>query len=222
MTVYIAHLYYDLMNLYGENGNIKSIKYLLESQKIKVIIDNISLNDNIDFNKYDLIVIGCGTYNNLKLSLSHLKKYKKDINEYIESNKFILATGNSIELFGQKINDIEALKIFNYNSKKLDKRIVGDCITTTNLIKTKIIGFQNRESYIDEITNNLFKDKDIGIKYKNFYGTYLLGPILIRNPEFAKYFVNELIKRKNKNYKIKKYDLSLEKKAYNEYFKTYY
>ena len=210
------------MNLYGENGNIKSIKYLLESQKIKVIIDNISLNDNIDFNKYDLIVIGCGTYNNLKLSLNHLKKYKKDINEYIESNKFILATGNSIELFGQKIDDIEALKIFNYNSKKLDKRIVGDCITTTNLIKTKIIGFQNRESYIDEITNNLFKDKDIGIKYKNFYGTYLLGPILIRNPEFAKYFVNELIKRKNKNYKIKKYDLSLEKKAYNEYFKTYY
>lgn len=222
MTIYIGHLYYDLMNLYGENGNIKSIKYLLESQKIKVIIDNISLNDNIDFNKYDLIVIGCGTYNNLKLSLNHLKKYKKDINEYIESNKFILATGNSIELFGQKINDIEALKIFNYNSKKLDKRIVGDCITTTNLIKTKIIGFQNRESYIDEITNNLFKDKDIGIKYKNFYGTYLLGPILIRNPEFAKYFVNELIKRKNKNYKIKKYDLSLEKKAYNEYFKTYY
>lgn len=222
MTVYIAHLYYDLMNLYGENGNIKSIKYLLESQKIKVIIDNISLNDNIDFNKYDLIVIGCGTYNNLKLSLNHLKKYKKDINEYIESNKFILATGNSIELFGQKIDDIEALKIFNYNSKKLDKRIVGDCITTTNLIKTKITGFQNRESYIDEITNNLFKDKDIGIKYKNFYGTYLLGPILIRNPEFAKYFVNELIKRKNKNYKIKKYDLSLEKKAYNEYFKTYY
>ena len=222
MTIYIGHLYYDLMNLYGENGNIKSIKYLLESQKIKVIIDNISLNDNIDFNKYDLIVIGCGTYNNLKLSLNHLKKYKKYINEYIESNKFILATGNSIELFGQKINDIEALKIFNYNSKKLDKRIVGDCITTTNLIKTKIIGFQNRESYIDEITNNLFKDKDIGIKYKNFYGTYLLGPILIRNPEFAKYFVNELIKRKNKNYKIKKYDLSLEKKAYNEYFKTYY
>lgn len=222
MTIYIGHLYYDLMNLYGENGNIKSIKYLLESQKIKVIIDNISLNDNIDFNKYDLIVIGCGTYNNLKLSLNHLKKYKKDINEYIESNKFILATGNSIELFGQKIDEIEALKIFNYNSKKLDKRIVGDCITTTNLIKTKIIGFQNRESYIDEITNNLFKDKDIGIKYKNFYGTYLLGPILIRNPEFAKYFVNELIKRKNKNYKIKKYDLSLEKKAYNEYFKTYY
>ena len=209
MTIYIGHLYYDLMNLYGENGNIKSIKYLLESQKIKVIIDNISLNDNIDFNKYDLIVIGCGTYNNLKLSLNHLKKYKKDINEYIESNKFILATGNSIELFGQKIDEIEALKIFNYNSKKLDKRIVGDCITTTNLIKTKIIGFQNRESYIDEITNNLFKDKDIGIKYKNFYGTYLLGPILIRNPEFAKYFVNELIKRKNKNYKIKKYDLSL-------------
>ena len=35
----IAHLYYDLMNLYGDNGNIKAIKYQLENQGIKTIVD---------------------------------------------------------------------------------------------------------------------------------------------------------------------------------------
>ena len=51
MTIRIAHLYYDIMNLYGEIGNIKVLRYHLEEQGIKVIIDNLSINDEIDFNK---------------------------------------------------------------------------------------------------------------------------------------------------------------------------
>ena len=33
-TFKIAHLYYDLMNLYGENGNIRYLKNRLEEQDI--------------------------------------------------------------------------------------------------------------------------------------------------------------------------------------------
>ena len=47
MTIRIAHLYYDIMNLYGEIGNIKVLRYHLEEQGIKVIIDNLSINDEI-------------------------------------------------------------------------------------------------------------------------------------------------------------------------------
>ena len=38
MTITIAYLYYNLLNLYGENGNIKMIKKILEKQGINVII----------------------------------------------------------------------------------------------------------------------------------------------------------------------------------------
>ena len=55
MTIRVAHLYYDLMNLYGEIGNLKVIEYQLKKQKINVIIDKLSLNDKIEFEKYDLI-----------------------------------------------------------------------------------------------------------------------------------------------------------------------
>ena len=102
MIIHIAHLYYDLMNLYGENGNIKALIYALKSQNIKVNLDKLTINDEIDFNKYDLIYIGCGTESNELIVLNDILKYKKDIKKYIENNKFILATGNSFELFGKK------------------------------------------------------------------------------------------------------------------------
>ena len=216
----IAHLYYDLMNLYGENGNIKALEYSLKSQKVKVNIDRLSINDKIDFNKYDLIYIGCGTESNELIVLKDILKYKKEIKDYIESNKFIIATGNSLELFGKKIGNNNALNIFNYETKYIDKRIVGDYINDTTIVESKILGFQNRGSIIINNNNPLF-DNEIGVNYKNFYGTYILGPILVRNPKFNKYIVSKLLKEKNSKFKLKKFNLNLDTKAYDSYFKTY-
>ena len=71
----ILHLYYDLLNLYGENANTRCIKRCLELNKIKVNIDLKSINDKIDFNKYDLIYISQGSEDNLLLALEDLKRY---------------------------------------------------------------------------------------------------------------------------------------------------
>lgn len=220
MTIYIAHLYYDLMNLYGEIGNIKALTHSLEEQKIKVVVDKLSIIDDIDLSKYDIIYIGSGTENNLQIVLNHLIKYKDDLKKYIESNKFIFLTGNSIELFGKSINEKEALNIFNYTSKSIATRIVGDVIVPFENIDD-IIGFQNRGSIIENNDYPLFKN-DLGVNYKNLFGTYILGPILIRNPMFNKYIIKKILKSKNKNLKIKNLDLKLDKKAYNNYLENYY
>lgn len=226
MTVFIAHLYYDLMNLYGEIGNIKALKYNLEKENVKVVVDKLTINDNIDFSKYDLLYIGSGTENNELMVLNDIKKYKNELKQYIEDNKFIIATGNSIELFGKTIfnkKEYKALNIFNYSSKLVDKRIVGDVIIKMKNIKKDIVGFQNRGSIIEDNNYPLFESEhNLGISYKNFYGTYILGPILVRNPELNKYLIGKLLKSKNKNFKFKNIDLNLDKKAYTNYLKTYY
>ena len=129
MEINIAYLYYDLLNLYGENGNILSLKKHIESQDIKVNIYYLSLNDKKDFSKYDLVYIGSGTDNNLLIALNDLKNYKDEIKKYIENNKFILSTGNSLELFGnyifkdnKKINTLGVLDY--YTSYKENNRII--------------------------------------------------------------------------------------------------
>ena len=61
----IAHIYYDLMNLYGESGNIIALEKAFENQDMYTEIVKLSINDKIDFNKafkwvvsaYALIII---------------------------------------------------------------------------------------------------------------------------------------------------------------------
>ena len=226
MTINIMHLYYDLLNLYGESGNIKILKKYFENQGIKVNIHFITINDNICLDNIDIIYIGNGTKNNQLLALNHLKKYKKNIKEYIENNKIIISTGNSLELFGHKIDNIAALNIFNYNSENKSFRIVDEVIFKSTLFDEYIIGFQNQEKILNINENHLFKvikgtgdypnSLYEGYKYKNFYGTHLIGPLLVRNPKLLKYICNNLIKEKNNNFKIKNIQ-NFENKAYTCY-----
>lgn len=231
MKIVIAHLYYDLLNLYGENGNVKALKKYLENQNIEVEIKYVSLFDELCFDDYDFVYIGMGTENNQKFTLEHLLNYKKDIKNYIENDGFILATGNSLELFGKYIiNNLNekyaTLKIFNYYAELNDNRLVCESIVKDETLELPIIGFQNRCSNIKNNKNYWFKtiqnfkiddnkDEYEGIHYKNFYGTYLIGPILVRNPHLLQNIANLLITSKNKDYEIKKIDFDYEFMAYN-------
>lgn len=216
MIIRVAHLYYDLMNLYGEIGNLKVIEYQLKKQKINVIIDKLSLNDKIEFEKYDLIYMGSGTKKSTLLVLGDLKKYKQQVKEYIENNKFMLVTGNSINVFSKKIGDTEALNIFDFNISYSNARLVGD------VILDNIIGFQNRDTLIENNNNPIFNNSEIGIHYKNFYGTYIIGPLLIRNPNFSQKFIKNLIISKKNDFKFRKFDFEIDKKASKSYVEIYY
>ena len=202
--------------MYGEIGNLKVIEYQLKKQKINVIIDKLSLNDKIEFEKYDLIYIGSGTKKSTLLVLEDLKKYKQQVKEYIENNKFMLVTGNSINVFSKKIGDTEALNIFDFNISYSNTRLVGD------VILDNIIGFQNRDTLIENNNNPIFNNSEIGIHYKNFYGTYIIGPLLIRNPNFSQKFIKNLIISKKNDFKFRKFDFEIDKKASKSYVETYY
>lgn len=234
-TIKIAHLYYDLMNLYGENGNTRVLCKKLEEQSLKVEVHFLSIDDELDFSLYDIFYIGSGSEENELLVLEHLEKYKKKLKDAIKNGKFFIITGNAVELFGNSItnldnNVIKTLGIFDYNCKVTDFRIIGEQVYTCPLIKEKIIGFQNRETVINDYKNSLFnvitgtgykpKVMQEGILENHFYGTYLLGPLLVRNPYLLDEIVKEILNFHNLNYmESNKDDVSY--KAYHEYIKNF-
>lgn len=233
-TIKIAHLYYDLMNLYGENGNVRVLAKHLENQNIKVITHSLTIDDEIDFDKYDIFYIGCGSEESFELALQDIKKYKKAIEKAIKNNKFFIATGNALDLFGKYYinlegNETKCLDILDFDSEQIDFRIVGEQLFHFSSLKDNLIGFQNRdcvlrnvnETHLFEVTTGtgyLPKSNYEGIYKNNFYGTYLLGPILARNPHFTEHIVKEILKTKNLPYK-KVHD-KYETKAYQEYIKN--
>lgn len=213
MKINILCLYYDLMNLYGDTGNVKVIKHHLDKLNISYNIDYLSIDDKINFSNYDLILIGSGTEDNRMIALKHLSKYKKDIQNAIDNNKFFLVTGNSLGMFGKELYGEKALGLFDFNVSESIERISEEVILENDLC-LPIYGFMNHSDIITDHDNYLFNKE--GVLKNNFYGTYTLGPILSRNPEFLKYFLEKLISFKDSNF-VCKFDLSLEEKAYKEF-----
>ena len=237
----LLHLYYDLLNLYGENANTRCIVHSLELNDIKVKVDLKSINDKIDFNEYDIVYIGQGSEDNLLLALKDILKRKKELERFIENDKCLILTGNSMDLFGKYIqinNDkINTLGIFNYHTTFINEstfknasadRIVGEVRGSTKLIDETIIGFQNRCDLNYNIKTPLFKldekfsndltNKNEGFTYKNVYATHIIGPLLIRNPYLTDYILKKVCESKKIKYKVSD-ELSI--KAYKKYLSNF-
>ena len=229
----IAHLYYDLMNLYGESGNIMALEKAFDDQDMYSEVYNLSIKDTIDFNKYDIYYMGSGSEYNQSLVINDILRYKENIKNAIENGKHFIFTGNSIELFGKyikKVNGekIETLSIFDFYSKEVDNRIIGEQIMECNLFKEPVIAFQNRQCVSNNKENHLFEvlngfannknSKNEGIHYKNLYATYNIGPLLVRNPLLKDHIVKEVLEKKDILYKSTS---SVDEKAYNEYVKNF-
>ena len=224
----VLHLYYDLLNLYGEQGNILALKRAFKNQNVEIEVDYLSVQDKIDFKKYELVYLGSGSAENLLIALEDIKRHKKELKKYIESKKVLLATGNSYLLFGQKINNMDALGIFDYYAASSEKMAHESLM---ELYQEKdIIGFQNREFIVNNKRNHLFKVKEglcdnlkseyEGYHEYNFYGTFVIGPLLIRNPHFTNILVKEIMEKNNLIYH--EYEDKILVDAYNQYIKNFY
>lgn len=224
MQINILHLYYDIMNLYGEYANVTILEKHLKDQGFEVTVDRLSINDELDFSKYEFIYVGSGTEKNQLIVLEHLRKYKNSFSDFINNYGFVLMTGNSYELLGKSINDVESLNILDFSTKLIDKRRVSDVIYNTAFTSSPLIGFINNMSIVYDNKEPFSKvefglgenenDTHDGIKYKNTYGTHLIGPLLVKNPEFLKYLITEIGRKFNSSFEYKDINYDEEYKAY--------
>ena len=199
----ILYLYYDLMNLYGENGNIRVLKRHLEDQGQEVTVDRKTVGDDIDFSQYGFIYAGSGTERNQKKAMEHLVRYKDEFIKAVEGNAVALFTGNSFEMLGTKVTDcdgrvFEGLGLLDFETKESDDvRYTGDaiCNMVSDETQKPLVGFINKCSTVTGISDPLFEmtmgygntnsDNGEGMRVNNLFGTHLTGPILAKNPHFT-------------------------------------
>lgn len=191
----IAHLYPSELNLYGESGNIKALKYGLEQKNQKCEIINIEPNDKIDFKTYDLVYIGSGRQIFKEKIKKRLEPYKEDILKYLKQDKIFLVTGNAINIF----EFLDLYKVETYTKRK-----VSDVKATCSLCPGLIKGFQNTECLINTTKSPIFNIEEgygnsdtliEGYKYHELYVTTIIGPILARNENLNNYFLDLLLQK---------------------------
>ena len=204
----ILHLYYDLMNLYGDWANLAALSHEVNMRGCRAEVLKRSVGDDIDFDACDFVYIGSGTERSLIACMRDLDRYKDVLIERIDSGMAVLATGNSHELFGQAVIDSsgkrhEMTGLLDFKTMQLNSRVTGDCTCRANFLEDKLVGFINRAGgnqkgdlkrpfYIEPGEGAGYKAGEEGIKYKNLLGTYMTGPILMRNPPLLKFITDVL------------------------------
>lgn len=228
MKLTIAHLYYDIANLYGEVGNVTVLSDYLRDQGIDVDIEKVTIQEEFTFDRYDLLYIGAMTENNLGIVLEDIRRYRKELAEFLAGGGFVVATGNALELFGQRIGEIEqeGLGLFDYSSRPLKKRLMSEVILGNG--EHEVVGFQNQISIVENVKNPWFMSVEQGMganpdqQYEgihegNFFGSYVIGPLFARNPYLTKWFVKEMMKAHGWEEQYSEKSYLFDEKAYESY-----
>lgn len=212
-SIKILYLYPDMLELYGDYGNIQVLKYRIESRGYKAIIDRYSIGDAApNFNDYDIVFAGGGADNEQSILAKDLVQYKDNIKEAVKNGVFFLLICGAYQLFGKYYKGVEGniipgLEVFDYYTvanPDRKKRCIGNIVIETKM--GNVIGFENHGGQTFDISNpfgnvlfgngNKFGDSEEGFFENNVIATYLHGPLLSKNPELCDYIIKYCLDRK--------------------------
>lgn len=232
MELNICHLYPDLLNVYGDVGNILVLKYRAEKREIKVNIHNVSINDEFKSEDYDIVFFGGGQDYEQSIVSQDLKNNKKEeLTKYIEDGKVLIAICGGYQLLGKYYfapngEKIEGLNILDLYTEAGDTRFIGDTVIYNEEFNETYVGFENHSgrTYVNNLKplgkcvhgyGNNGSDGNEGCIYKNTFCTYFHGSLLAKNPELADRFIKTALELKydNENINLSSLDDSFELKA---------
>ena len=146
MKLKIAHLYPDLLNLYGDIGNITTLKKRCEWRGIETQVDSVCGSEKISFTDYDLVFLGGGSDREQLLVRDKLIAKKKDISAYVENGGVLVAVCGGYQLLGSyyklEKETIQGLEILNIQTEVGKTRLISDVVLENDRFGT-IVGFEN-------------------------------------------------------------------------------
>lgn len=211
MRVTIGHLYPDLLNLYGDRGNIQCLKKRCEWRGIQVSIREYQLEDKIDFSELDIVLLGGGSDREQRLVCERLQEIREDFKAYVEGNGVVIAVCGGYQLLGKYYQTeegiIPGLELVDLYTEQKEGRLIDNIILKSDLFEMPVVGFENHggRTYIGKNrplgrvlygSGNDGESGYEGVVYKNVIGTYLHGPLLPKNPQICDYLIQKALERK--------------------------
>ena len=137
MKITIGHLYPDLLNLYGDRGNIQCLMKRCLWRGIEAETIAFELGDKIDFSKLDIVLLGGGSDREQMLVCEKLKEIQKDFKAYVEDNGVVIAICGGYQLLGNYYKTdqgmIEGLKLVDMSTEQGKGRLIGNIVMQSDL-----------------------------------------------------------------------------------------
>lgn len=212
LKISIAHLYPKHLNLYGDLGNIITLKKRCEWRGIEVDFEEINIGDSIK--EHDLYFIGGGQDKQQEEVALELYSHKSELLDQRDKGAVFLGICGGYQLFGHYYQPHDKDKLVGMSLMDAytiagNKRFIGNVTVKTDFLSTNtLVGFENHSGLtslgegvkplgIVTVGNgNNGKDGFEGARYKNVFGTYLHGSLLPKNPHFADYLISLALEKR--------------------------
>ncbi len=235
MDLKICHLYPDVLNLYGDRGNIICLRRRLAWRGIDCSVTELPIGEQADFTQFDLFFIGGGQDFEQEVLLADLARGKAaELKAAIADGKTVLAIcggyqmlGNSYKTWdGHQCDFIGAVDLYTVGARE---RMIGNylfqCAPESG--GATVVGFENHsgKTYLGSGVTPLGKiikgygnngeDGSEGVRYNNVFGTYSHGPVLPKNPQLCDAILETALRQKEPGVSLEPLPDELERAAHD-------
>lgn len=236
MELKICHLYPDVLNLYGDGGNIMCMRRRLEWRGIGAELTRMPIGSGGSLAGFDIVFIGGGQDFEQQVLLDDLHRGRAaELRSAAEDGVVFLTIcggyqmmGRYYETFdGKRCDFIGLLDLCTVGAKK---RMIGNykfrC--TPSAGGSTVVGFENHSGrtmlspsveplgHVLSGYGNNGEDGTEGAHWKNVFGTYSHGPLLPKNPKFCDMLLSTALERKYGRAELAPLDDAAEKAAHDE------
>ena len=203
----IAHLFPDLLNLYGDGGNVTVLQKRMLWRGLPVEVVRVNHGEKIDLSQVDLVFLGGGPDREQRLASQDLVAMKDQLKDFVEGDGVVLAICGGYQILGKTWllgdENVAGLDIIDMQTGRVEggstNRLIENIALDSDMAQQPVIGYENHagRTYLGEGvrpfgavvsatgSGNNDHDKADGARYRNVVGTYLHGPLLSKNPEVA-------------------------------------
>lgn len=210
MQIKLIHLFPELLNLSGDRGNITVLEKRCRLRGISLEVVPLPFEDAVSLRDADLVYLGNGSEKDYPRIVAKLKEAEPELLAFRERDGVLLAVGNSYPMLGTTFpvlsEEQPGIHLMDIKTIPSDIRMTGNASVNTPF--GVLVGFENHTgitrlgasvtplgTVLSGFGNNS-DDRTEGAMFKNIFGTYLTGPLLPNNPEFADLLIDKAIRQK--------------------------
>lgn len=213
----IVHLYPDLLNLYGDGGNVRVLACRCMWRGIPVEVKEVRYGERADLSGADVVFLGGGPDREQRLASEGLFALGDELRSYVEDGGPLLAICGGYQILGSRWilggETVEGLSVLDVETLRPvvePERLIDDIALSSPLSPLPVIGYENHAgrtklgdgiASFGRVSSNSGHGNDDssgcdGVHYRNCIGTYLHGPLLGKNPAVADYLIAAALERR--------------------------
>ena len=214
----IVHLYPELLNLYGDGGNVIVLEQRARWRGLNVEVVRLGYGQSFDLSDADIVFLGGGPDREQHMASRGLLEQADNLRAYVEDGGVLLAICGGYQILGRTwlLGDeaVPGLGIVDVETRRAEggshNRLVDNIVLESPLAAMPVVGYENHAGRTflgpgckpfgrvigHHGHGNNDTDKADGVLYRNVVGTYLHGPLLAKNPEVADWLIQRALDRR--------------------------